>query len=268
LCESVFLVEHQKRRSVIVLMNNLKNIGLFLLVLTLTACVNIVHYERPEHTLRPLQTTLKRIVLHEDFISSDSDSLGLKKYFFKALAKRLSAIKGNEIIVIKSGAPFPKLLDNKGSLLIIGDIWSNRTKQTGRNVQLKTLTNSSANSSSSRDVLEHLHWEQESVMSYTNLYFIELTENPQLLRSTITASNYTAVNVIGDKGTKQAKIMTQVEFQQPDKDAKSFFSGAGTEKRLATGYQVVSLSLNNNNLQSSLRQLAEVSLSKHFKVTQ
>ena len=245
-------------------MNNLKIIGMLLIVFMTTACVNIVRFERAEHALKPLQTTLKRIVLHEDFISSESDSLGLKKYFFKALAMRLSAIKGNEVIVLKTGVPFPKLVDNKGSLLIIGDIWSKRTKQTGRNVQLKTMTSRSSNSSSSRDVLEHLHWEQESVMSYTNLYFIELTENPQLLRSTITASNFTSVKVNGDKGTKQSKILTRVEFQHPDKDAKSFFSGESTDKRIAAGYQLVSLNLNNNNLQSSMKQLAEISLTKHF----
>jgi hypothetical protein len=126
------------------------------------------------------------------------------------------------------------------------------------------MTSRSSNSNSSRDVLEHLHWEQESVMSYTNLYFIELTENPQLLRSTITASNFTSVKVNGDKGTKQSKILTRVEFQHPDKDAKSFFSGESTDKRIAAGYQLVSLNLNNNNLQSSMKQLAEISLTKHF----
>lgn len=101
-------------------------------------------------------------------------------------------------------------------------------------------------------------------MSYTNLYFIELTENPKLLRSTITASNFTAVRVSGDRGTEQSSIMTEVEFQNPDDQAESFFSGAATDKRLAAGYQLVSLALNKNNWQASLNQLAETAVSKHF----
>ncbi|MBC8258876.1 MAG: hypothetical protein H8E38_07665 [SAR324 cluster bacterium] len=245
-------------------MKNLKIITICLVALATSACVNIVRYERSEDRIKPLQTTIKRIIIHEDYINSESDYLGLKAYFFKALVKRLSTIYDQQLIVIKSGKPFPTLVDNRGSLWIVGDIWSKQTKQSGRSVQLKTLSSRTSNSSSSRDVLEHLSWKEDSVMSYTNLYFIELTENPKLLRSTITASNFTAVRVSGDRGTEQSSIMTEVEFQNPDDQAESFFSGAATDKRLAAGYQLVSLALNKNNWQASLNQLAETAVSKHF----
>ena len=249
-------------------MENLKTTTLILVLFTTTACVNIVRYERPESSITPMQTSLKRIILHEDYIRAENDALGLKEYFFKALVNRLSGIKGNEIIVIKSGKSLPALVDNKGSLWIVGDIWSNRTKQSGRNVQLKTMYSRTSKSSSSREVLEQLHWKQESVMSYTNLYFIELTENPRLLRSTITASNFTSVKVSGDKGTEQRKIITRVELRNLDEEAQSFFSGSGTAKRLAGGYQVVSVIINENNRQSSLKQLAEDSVKLHLPLQQ
>jgi len=250
------------------LMKTLKILGISLVVLTTTACVNIIRYERPESGIKPLKTTLKRIILHEDYISAENDTLGIKEFFFNELADQLSNMKAHEVIVLKSGTPLPKLGDNKGSLWIVGDIWSRSTKQSGRNVHLKTLSTRSPGFSSSRDVLEHLHWEQDSVMSYTNLYFIELSENPKLLRSSITASNFTSSKVNGDRGTVYRNILTRVEFKNPDEEAKSFFSGASTDKRLAAGYQVVSVILNENNRQFALKQLAEASVKKHFPVQQ
>jgi len=62
--------------------------------------------------------------------------------------------------------------------------------------------------------------------------------------------------------------LTRVEFKNPDEEAKSFFSGASTDKRLAAGYQVVSVILNENNRQFALKQLAEASVKKHFPLQQ
>ena len=59
-----------------------------------------------------------------------------------------------------------------------------------------------------------------------------------------------------------------MEFKNPDEEAKSFFSGASTDKRLAAGYQVVSVILNENNRQSSLKQLAEDSVKLHLPLQQ
>ena len=63
-------------------MKTLKILGISLVVLTTTACVNITRYERPESGIKPLKTTLKRIILHEDYISAEYDTLGIKVFFF------------------------------------------------------------------------------------------------------------------------------------------------------------------------------------------
>jgi hypothetical protein len=74
--------------------------------------------------------------------------------------------------------------------------------------------------------------------------------------------------VSGDKGTEQRKIITRVELRNLDEEAQSFFSGSGTAKRLAGGYQVVSVIINENNRQSSLKQLAEDSVKLHLPLQQ
>ena len=70
------------------------------------------------------------------------------------------------------------------------------------------------------------------------------------------------------KGDRIQKHFSRVEFKNPDEEAKSFFSGVSTDKRLAAGYQVVSVILNENNRQFALKQLAEASVKKHFPVQQ
>ena len=246
------------------LKESMKIFVISLVALTSAACVNIIRYDMPDSGTKRLETKLKRIILHEDYIMAENDALGMKIFFFNELADRLSKLKQKKVLVIKSGASLPKLVDNKGLIWIVGDIWSQSSKQSGNNVELKTLSSSSLNSSSSRDVLEHLYWEQESVMSYTNLYFFELTEKPKLLRSSITASNFTSAKVKGDKGTLRRNFLPHFEFRNLDEEAKSLFGGSNAVKRLAPGYHVVSIHINQHNQQSALKQLAEASVNKHF----
>ena len=186
--------------------------------------------------MKPLQSKIKRIILHEDSIAAEDDSLDMRRYFFNALANRLSSMKDYEVIIIKTGNPLPTLNDNKGSIWITGNIWSRRTEMSGQNANIKSMFRSTMNTSSSWDVLEHLNWNQQSFMSFTNLYFIELTENPRLLRSVITASNFSSAKVQGDLGTMQNQEVKRVEFTDPDNKAKSFFGSGSTDARLAAGY--------------------------------
>jgi hypothetical protein len=138
----------------------------------------------------------------------------------------------------------------------------------GQNANIKSMFRSTMNTSSSWDVLEHLNWNQQSFMSFTNLYFIELTENPRLLRSVITASNFSSAKVQGDLGTIQNQEVKRVEFTDPDNKAKSFFGSGSTDARLAAGYHVVSIPFNYKNWKSSIKQLAEASVEKYFPVKQ
>ena len=242
--------------------------GLILITFAVSSCVNIATYEAPDSSLKPLQSKIKRIILHEDSIAAEDDSLDMRRYFFNALANRLSSMKDYEVIIIKTGNPLPTLNDNKGSIWITGNIWSRRTEMSGQNANIKSMFRSTMNTSSSWDVLEHLNWNQQSFMSFTNLYFIELTENPRLLRSVITASNFSSVKVQGDLGTMQNKEVKRVEFTDPDNKAKSFFGSGSTDARLAAGYHVVSMPFNYKNWQSSIKQLAEASVEKYFPVKQ
>jgi len=252
-------------------MKNLILLGAGLITFTMIGCVNLAHYKAPVFKVKPLQTKVSRIILHEDSIRVEDDSLNMRTFFVSALADRLSGMKNFEVIIVPSGKPLPQFGDNKGSIWIVGKIWSQRSEQSGHNVQLKTLYKKTKTSSSSWDVLETLNWNHESIMSFTNLYFIELSEDLKLLKSYITASNLATIHVSGNKGTENNVIKTHVEFEDPDKEAtslwsgtKSLFGGEGTTKRLATGYKVVSITLDNQDWKASLKKLAETSVDLHF----
>ena len=63
--------------------------GLILITFAVSSCVNIATYETPDSSLKPLQSKIKRIILHEDSIAAEDDSLDMRRYFFNALANRL-----------------------------------------------------------------------------------------------------------------------------------------------------------------------------------
>lgn len=231
---------------------------------TMVACVNLIKYERSGPLVKPLQTKVKRIIFHEDFIKTEHDLLGLKEPFIVSLTLSLKKMTSFEVIIVKSKEPLPDLRDNKGSLWIIGSIWSQQTKQTGNNVRIKTLSQRTSTYSRSWDVLENISWKKESIMSFTNLYFLEISSYPKMLKSSFTASNIEYISEKGNQGTNQSSVINQVEFSNLDEEAESFF-GDSTAKRLTMGYHVVSVPADNKNWKASLEKLAEMAVKLHFQ---
>ena len=48
--------------------------GLILITFAISSCVNIATYEAPDSSLKPLQSKIKRIILHEDCLLYTSDA--------------------------------------------------------------------------------------------------------------------------------------------------------------------------------------------------
>jgi len=233
-------------------------ISIILITFGASGCVKLIAYKGTEFQTKRLQTKVTRIVLHADFIKATDDNLRLKAPFIQALEKALqSKNKGFEIIVKKKGEKLPDFGDDKGVILIVGDVWSRRTERKGDTVQVKKLRKNTKTSRRSWDVIENLNWEKESLLAYTNLYFIEFSSSPKLLNSSITVSSLEIGHIAGNQGTKSDSSMGRFEFLDPDRETKSFFSSKSTAKRIATGYMTVTWN-------SSVQKLAELSVAKHI----
>ena len=233
-------------------------ISIILITFGGSACVKLTTYEGTDFKTKRLQTKVTRIVLHADFIKATDDNLRLQAPFIQALEKALqSKNKGFEIIVKKKGEKLPDFRDNKGVILIAGDVWSRRTERKGDTVQVKRLSKNTKTSRRSWDVIENINWEKESLLAYTNLYFIEFSSSPKLLNSSITVSSREIEHIAGNQGTKRDSSRDRFEIFDPDSETKSFFSSKSTAKRIATGYKAVSWN-------SSVQILAELSAAKHI----
>ena len=128
---------------------------IFGFILSFGGCVKITKVENINQQVRPLNTTIKRIIFHPKFITSPDDSLQLRKHFIDSLTSSLKNLKQYEVILLKSQESLPKLTDNKGGLLVKGHIWSHQSQQRGLNTSIKKLSQRTINYSRSWDVLEN-----------------------------------------------------------------------------------------------------------------
>lgn len=237
------------------------SILIIIIIFCASACVKLTTYEGTEinDNLLKSNTKVNRIILHADFIKASNDILQIRPFFIEALEKSLK-IRGNkdfEIIVKKKGEKLPDFMDNKGAILITGDIWSMRTQRKGNLFEVKRLSQITNSSRRSWDVLESVDWHKESLLSYTNLFFIEFSNSPKMLRSSITVSSREIEHIAGNQGSKKDFSRDRFEIFDPDSENNSFFTNKSTGKRIAIGYKLVSWD-------SSIRRLAELSVAKHI----
>ena len=237
---------------------------IFGFILSFGGCVKITKVENINQQVRPLNTTIKRIIFHPKFITSPDDSLQLRKHFIDSLTSSLKNLKQYEVILLKSEESLPKLTDNQGSLLVKGHIWSHQSQQQGRNASIKKLSQRTTNYSRSWDVLENKKWKKHSNNFYINLYMIELSSNPKLLRSNFSVSNTEIITVTGNQGTNTSKVNTQFEFDDLDEESKSFF-GDSTPNRQDFGYYRITTDVYSSNLESSLKTLSQQIIKQYFQ---
>lgn len=233
-------------------------------LLLMASCVNLTRYKSPGFQDRPLKTRIKRVVLYERFIKSDKDTLRFKKQFFTALKNHIRTKDGYDVIVIKSNDPLPDLRNEEGVLWVSGNLWSEKTVQSGESSQIKKLSKRTKTYSRRWDVLEHIRWKKDSYLLFSNLYFIEVSSKPKILRSSFTASHIEFLNRTGTEGTSHHSTNERFEFSDPDKRAQSYW-GDSTAKRLAMGYHTVSIKPDKENMKASLKTLAEMAVERHLK---
>ena len=237
---------------------------IFGFILSFGGCVKITKVENINQQVRPLNTTIKRIIFHPKFITSPHDSIQLRKHFIDSLTSSLKNLKQYEVILLKSQESLPKLTDNKGGLLVKGHIWSHQSQQRGLNTSIKKLSQRTINYSRSWDVLENKKWEKHSNNFYINLYIIELSSNPKLLRSSFSVSNTEIIKVTGNQGTNTSNVNTQFEFNDLDEESKSFF-GDRTSNRQDFGYYRITTDVYSSNLESSLKTLSQQIIKQYFQ---
>ena len=56
-------------------MKSVKKIVISLVALTSDSCIGIIRYDLPDSRTKRLETKLKRIILHEDYIMAEIDAL-------------------------------------------------------------------------------------------------------------------------------------------------------------------------------------------------
>ncbi|MBU3915838.1 hypothetical protein KKA14_09915 [bacterium] len=162
---------------------------LFLLFLLFFGCSKTVIYERPSENIKPLNTKVSIIILHDDYLIAEGGTSGLKKQLIQAILQKMQSQKKFELIHIQSGGKVPENQSKNGYIFLMGNVWKSGGDTSGNEVVKVTKYSSGANYNRSWEELESRHWDQKVLQTAISLYFVEITSELKMLRSTLTVSN-------------------------------------------------------------------------------
>ncbi len=167
----------------------LVKILLSILFLTFCGCTKTVVYDRSNEKIKPLKTRLSRIILHDDYLVAEKGESGLKKQVIQAILTKMRGQKKFKLIHIRSGGKVPENNSSKGYIFLMGNIWKSGGHNSGKEVVKVTRSEYGSGYNRSWDELETRHWSQNVLQTAVSLYFVEITSELKMLRSTMTVSN-------------------------------------------------------------------------------
>jgi len=221
-----------------------------LVVLFFSACSDkITQYERQEDKIKPLQTTVKTVILHEDYIKAERESQTIKDFIIRRIVEKISMSPKFHLVHIQKGGALPTENDFKGQIILTGNIWTQSGQTSGRDIAIVRRTESGKTYSRSWDELEHRRWKQNVLQTVISLNFLEITDKTKLLRGVITSSNDRHYQ-LSNNSRKIEETQSSDVFKIPE---------------LSPGHIVISVDSRLDNLEVALDSLASKAINKLFE---
>ncbi|MCP4294219.1 MAG: hypothetical protein GY786_01280 [Proteobacteria bacterium] len=223
---------------------------MILFAVLLSGCSDkITRYQHQKEKIKPLGTKVKTLILHDDYIVTENGSPAFKKYIIKEMVTKMGENSKFNLVHIKSGSPLPLSKNFSGSIVLIGNIWSQTGNTSGQDVTVVRRTQNTKTQRKSWDELEHRKWRQTMLQTVFSLNFIEITDKTKLLRGVITISNDKHYQLYNNK--RRVKDSQSADlFEIP---------------KLTPGYIQISVKSSLDNLNTALDSLAQSSINKSFE---
>lgn len=194
--------------------------GFFIFSCAKSPVISYTVYEPPA---KQLDSSIKTIILHEDYIQSDQDQLNLRPLIIQKLFKALKFSKRFQVHYYKSGRPIKPVLGK--SAVFFGNIYSQEASSNGRTAKVTRKSRSGRGYSESWDVLETIQWKNSRFQAIARLHLFEMSETPGMINDSIALFSYSKTTGEGNAGTRQNIENNDFLHQNKNKESKSFDTG-------------------------------------------